>query len=199
MTDKINALDVIIIISAVVFLVCWIAWIIRLIIVGSKLKKRNTMLYKRYEELRLERKKSDMYESLLDSYHLNAEDVAGIHEQRRIFRNLENQIKQTKSYKNSKLNSTDLAELISLDKTSFDIMFKEASPTDTLNDFIDTIRLNEAIEMFKNDMEDGEQDAVIQQIATDCGFTNRRAMNNACRRIIGIGIVELLHQLKKKK
>ncbi|MCQ2133762.1 MAG: hypothetical protein MJY88_02230 [Bacteroidales bacterium] len=197
MTDNINALDIIIIVSAVVFLVCWIAWIIRLIIVGSKLKKRNAMLYKRYEELRMERKKADMYESLLDSYHLNAEDVAGIHDHRRVFRNLENQIKQTKIYKNAKVSAADLAELVGLDKSSFDIMFKEASPTDTLNDFMDSIRLNEAIEMFKNDLNDGELDAWIAQIATDCGFANRRALNNACKRIIGIGIIELLHQLKK--
>lgn len=198
MTDNINAMDVLIIVCAVIFLVCWIAWIIRLIITGSKLKTRNALLYKRYEELRLERKKSDMYESLLDSYHLNSDDDSGIQDQRRMFRNLENQIRQTRIYKNTKVTANDLAELISIDRKTFDIMFKEASPVPELNDWIDSIRLDEAISSLK-DMKangGGDQDAEIVQIATDCGFASRRTMNAACRKIIGIGIVELLHNLK---
>ena len=111
MTDHINTIDVLIIICAIIFLVGWIAWVIRLIIIGSKLKKRNAFLYKRYEELQVERRKSDMYESLLDSYHLNSDDTAGLQDQRRIFRNLENQVRQTRMYKNPKVGINELADV----------------------------------------------------------------------------------------
>lgn len=198
MTDHINTIDVLIIICAIIFLVGWIAWVIRLIIIGSKLKKRNAFLYKRYEELQVERRKSDMYESLLDSYHLNSDDTAGLQDQRRIFRNLENQVRQTRMYKNPKVGINELAELVGMDRKMFEIMFKDASPIPELSDWIDSIRLNEAISLLKEMKAsgNGEQDAEIAQIAVDCGFVNRRAMNGACRKIIGIGIVEMLHHIK---
>lgn len=199
MTDNINAFDVILIITSAFFLLCWIAWVIKLIISSRRIAAKNALLYRRYTQLVEEKKKNDLLENLLDSYHLG-DDRAEIQDLRRIFRNLENQVRQTRIYKNTKVTNSELAELVNLEKKDFEVMAAAACPLDSIADWIDAIRISEAISLIKGlgDEERGN-DAKIMEIATDCGFGTRRALSNACKRVIGINLFELIRIISRQK
>lgn len=199
MTDNINALDVILIISTSFFLLCWIAWIIKLIISSKRIATKNALLYDRYQQLIEEKKKNDMLENLLDSYHMS-EDRAEIQDSRRIFRNLENQVRQTKIFKNVKVSNSELGELVNLEKKQFELMAEDACPFDSVSDWLDSVRIAEAIKLLSGlgDEEQGN-DAKIKEISMDCGFSSRRALSNACKRIIGINLPELNRIITKQK
>lgn len=199
MTDNINAMDVILIIAASVFLIGWIAWVIKYLISGRRIKAKNDLLFRRYNQLNEERKKNAMLENLLDSYHLG-DDRAEVMDFRRTFRNIENQVRQTKIYKNTKVTNADLAALVNIEKKDFELIAKEACPFDSVPDWLDAIRLSEAMALIRNlSDEDEGNDAKIVEIAAESGFGTRRALTNACKRIIGINLYELMRILRKEK
>lgn len=200
MEDNLNTVDMLLIVSTAILLIFWLIWVVRLIICRHKLKGRNALLFKRYEDIRLERKKSAMLEELLDSYDAAGD---GISEQRRRFHKLEQQVIQTRIYKNVKVSEEDLAIQVGMDKQSFRDMFKDACPQMSAGEWVDGIRLNEAIAKLramkaeKSEVKPSEEEKEqkIAHIAEDCGFSGRRSLNSACKRLIGISLHELLRQL----
>ncbi len=210
-SDNINSIDVLIIIFAVIFFVCWTIWIVRLMVCKYRLKNSNALLLKRYHELKLEQKKSEMYEERLDSLSLGKDgevglgenEKSGLDENLRLFRKLDNQLRQSKIYKNAKVSKDELSALIGVEKTKFEEVFHDAYPQGSVNDWIDSVRLSYALEALKKWKDektekkpsDEEKETHLTGIATEAGFSNIKALNNACKKHIGISLVYVLKSL----
>lgn len=210
MTENANTITIILIVASVILLVCWIVWAVRLFIANHRLKSRNKLLLKRFQDLLLERRKTSTYEDLLDTKAAAAEEREAYTEYRAKFRLLENRVRQTRIYRNSKVTKAELSDMIALDPKEFDALFRDCSQVESFVDWIDGFRIADAIPMLRQMKEERKhspsknevhEDATMTQedtetkvnkIAQELGFSGRRALNGACKRVLGMGVHELI-------
>lgn len=201
---------------AAIALIFWIIWIVRLASCKGRIKKKNRFILKKLEEIRTGHRKILEYEELLESAPgLLKEEEAGIHQQKRLFNKLEAQVRQTKIYLNQKVTKDDLANLIGVERNSFDALFKDMVPDESPSQWLDSFRIEYAmdklralkVELSKKprpSQDDSAQAAVVrpdkekrlEKIARESGFSGKKAMDRACRTQTGMSVGELMKILR---
>ncbi|MBS7317889.1 MAG: hypothetical protein ACI3ZH_05965 [Candidatus Cryptobacteroides sp.] len=213
-TADLNAINAILMIAAAILLVLWLVWVVRLAACRHRMKTKNRMLLSRLEELQAEKRRAMSYEDIIDSYgNARAEEEAGFVKGQREFRKLCDRVRQSRIYRNRSVSKDELVSLTMLEKAEFDQMFKDHSPVQSLSEWLDGFRLEEAVtelRVMKADEKAGKdktasvdengkalsadklREKKLQDLAARTGFSSRKQLDKACRRIIGMTLHELV-------
>lgn len=207
-----NAMNAVLICTAVLMSILWITWAVRLTVCRHRLKNRNRALLRRLMSLNELKRKCSAYEDLLDNYRDVAEDSD---QGPRNYRKLADAVRLSRIYRNRTVSRSEVVSLTALEKKDFDAMFKGHSPVQNLTEWLDGFRLEEAVPLLREMKaerkgasqkartgqdaapvsEKKERESRIEEIAGQCGFSGRKHLNRACRTHIGMSLHELIRIL----
>jgi AraC-like DNA-binding protein len=117
----------------------------------------------------------------------------------RLFPEIERLFKEEKIYKQQKLTVDDAAKLLNTNRNYLSTAINECYQK-KFPEFVNTFRVDDAIEMFKESRQGGKYaHYTIQAIAEDVGFSGRSSFYLAFKEIIGVAPLEYMKIVKKQQ
>lgn len=206
--EKITSVDIFIGVVALIFLLLWIVYLVRVLVLQGRVKSRNKLLLAQYEKalqgqaaLRTLQERVDGQQETLAT--LKAE-LAGTPAQvenlpdegGRIFRQVLDAIRASRLYAQEKATREDVMALVHLEKKELDAVLKGAGVQ--LDDLFDDLRLEAALPLLREAVradkpEDGSDP--VENAARTAGFSGKRALGRKVKDALGMPLEELLEIL----
>ena len=205
--EKITSVDIFIGVVALIFLLLWIVYLVRVLVLQGRVKSRNKLLLAQYEKalqgqaaLRTLQERVEGQQETLAT--LKAE-LAGTPAQvenlpdegGRIFRQVLDAIRASRLYAQEKATRENVMALVHLEKKELDAVLKGAVQ---LDDLFDDLRLEAALPLLREAVradkpEDGSDP--VENAARTAGFSGKRALGRKVKDALGMPLEELLEIL----
>lgn len=198
----ITGIDVFLFVLVLLFLVLWIIWAVRILIMRSRLSKRNAFIWKQYmisEDLKKHQKAlqatlSDTQDHLDKARAANdalmnkpvekgTVETPGTDMKAR----LDDAMEVSHRYLRKKFGKDDIAELLGTDKRTVDDLFKDSS----IQDYITSWRIDYAVKLMQED-----PSKALEAVADESGFEGIKGLQSACRTAFCMDVEELRKAMK---
>ena len=211
--ENITSLDIFLAILAAIFLILWLVYAVRILLSGRKIRDRNRVILRQYENAR---RLKEALRTLRGRYDDAQESIAALRteltgeqaepellpdEGGRAFRQVGDAIRAARLYASEKVSREEVCQLVHLEKKELDAVLKQAGVT--LEELMDELRLEAVIPLLgeARDREtppaaEGEKPVdPVEQVALDHGYGSRRALSRALKEALGMSLDELLEIL----
>lgn len=208
--ENITSLDIFLVITAAIFLILWLVYLVRILLAGKKIKDRNRVILRTYEKMQLLR--ADQ-RSLRERYDQAQETIAGLRteisgteaepqtlpdEGGRAFRQVSDALRASRLFTHEKVSREEVCQLVHLDKKELEALFKQAGTT--LEALVDDLRLEAVLPLLREaknadvpPAEDGQKPVdPVEKVILETGYTSPRALSRQLRETLGFPLDELM-------
>ncbi len=199
---SISGIDVFLFVIALLFLILWIVWAVRVLVMRSRLSKRNAFIWKQYmisENLKARQKAlqatlADTQEHLEDARAandalMNKPTEKGTVESRQtdLKERLDDAMQVSHRYLRKKFGKDDIAELLGTDRKTVENLFKDSS----IQEYITSWRIDYAVKLMQED-----PSKALEAVADESGFESVKGLQSACRTAFCMDVEEIRKAMK---
>lgn len=198
----ITGIDVFLFVLVLLFLVLWIVWAVRVLIMRSRLSKRNAFIWKQYMISEDLKKRQKALQATLSDAQDDLEEARAANDalmdrpvgkgtvespQTNLKERLDDAMQVSHRYLRKKFGKDDIAELLGTDKRTVDDLFKDSS----IQDYVTSWRIDYAVKLMQED-----PSKALEAVADESGFEGIKGLQSACRTAFCMDVEELRKAMK---